>query len=108
MTIDFVQLQPKDKYNRELERNVRPTDWVNPTATGRYNLVVIGAGTAGLLEELVDPGHLGRLQGLQAANGGVEPAVGGCPQRGTRLEVPGNAQLGAELGLGEVHLARQE
>src|SRR5262249_986227 len=29
--------------------NVHPGDWVNPTPAPRYNLVVIGAGTAGLV-----------------------------------------------------------
>lgn len=46
---DLVQLQPKDEHNQELESNVRPPDWANPTSLGRYNLVVIGAGTAGLV-----------------------------------------------------------
>lgn len=33
----------------ELDRHVAPADWVNPTSTGRYHLVVIGAGPAGLV-----------------------------------------------------------
>ena len=28
---------------------MRPRDWINPEPAGRYNLVVIGAGTAGLV-----------------------------------------------------------
>ena len=46
---DLIQLQPRDEHNLELERNVRPPDWQNPKPEGRYNLVVIGAGTAGLV-----------------------------------------------------------
>ncbi len=46
---DLIQLQPYDQYNQRLESHVHPTDWVNPTPAGRYNLVVIGAGTAGLV-----------------------------------------------------------
>src|SRR5436853_2701029 len=42
-----VTIQPDDEFNRALVQNVHPTDWVNPEPTGRYNLVVIGAGTAG-------------------------------------------------------------
>lgn len=42
-------LEPYDSHNRELESNVHPPDWVNPHPRGRYNLVVIGAGTAGLV-----------------------------------------------------------
>lgn len=43
------QTSPSDDHNRRLVENVHPTDWVNPTPSGRYNLVVIGAGTAGLV-----------------------------------------------------------
>lgn len=43
------QLQPQEEYNRQLEQNVRPPDWVNPEPSGRYNIVVIGGGTAGLV-----------------------------------------------------------
>jgi len=45
----LIQLQPKDEHNQKLEANVHPPDWSNPTPRGRYNLVVIGAGTAGLV-----------------------------------------------------------
>ena len=40
---------PDDSYNRALVENVRPPTWTNPTPAGRYNLVVVGAGTAGLV-----------------------------------------------------------
>ncbi|MBU1920645.1 mercuric reductase [bacterium] len=39
---------PVDKYNLKLLAQVRPTDYVNPAPSGRYNMVVIGGGTAGL------------------------------------------------------------
>ena len=42
-------VRPWDSHNRELVANVHPSDWVNPTPAPRYNLVVIGAGTAGLV-----------------------------------------------------------
>jgi pyruvate/2-oxoglutarate dehydrogenase complex dihydrolipoamide dehydrogenase (E3) component len=38
-----------DAYERELLENVRPAEWRNPRPAGPYNLVVIGAGTAGLV-----------------------------------------------------------
>src|SRR3982074_898792 len=44
-----VILEPWDAHNEELVANVHPPDWVNPTPAPRYNLVVIGAGTAGLV-----------------------------------------------------------
>ena len=42
-------LSPVDESNRALIANVHPSDWQNPTPTEKYNLVVIGAGTAGLV-----------------------------------------------------------
>ncbi len=42
-------LLPLDEHNRRLQHNTHPAHWVNPTPRGRYNLVVIGAGTAGLV-----------------------------------------------------------
>ncbi len=36
-------------YDRELLAHVHPADWVNPRPAGKYHLVVLGAGTAGLV-----------------------------------------------------------
>ncbi len=47
--IDTVEMLPKDEHNSTLVRNVHPPDWKNPEPAPRYNLVVIGAGTAGLV-----------------------------------------------------------
>jgi pyruvate/2-oxoglutarate dehydrogenase complex dihydrolipoamide dehydrogenase (E3) component len=44
---------PPDEFDLTLIRNVRPPDWVNPEPAGRYNLVVVGAGTAGLVTAAV-------------------------------------------------------
>ncbi|MAI69792.1 MAG: mercuric reductase [Rhodopirellula sp.] len=48
----LAQLQPYDAFNQALESNVHPKDWQNPTPTGRYNLIVIGGGTAGLVSAM--------------------------------------------------------
>ncbi|MBI5190636.1 MAG: mercuric reductase [Nitrospirae bacterium] len=40
---------PDDRYDRELLANVRPEGWTDPEPAPVYNLVVIGAGTAGLV-----------------------------------------------------------
>ncbi len=40
---------PDDDHDRQLVARVHPPRWRNPTPEGRYNLVVIGAGTAGLV-----------------------------------------------------------
>ncbi|EGF24245.1 mercuric reductase [Rhodopirellula baltica] len=42
-------LLPHDEHNQQLEANVHPTDWQNPSPKQPYHLVVIGAGTAGLV-----------------------------------------------------------
>ena len=47
---------PDDEFNRELARNVHPADWRNPRPAGRYNLVVLGAGTAGLVTAAIAAG----------------------------------------------------
>jgi pyruvate/2-oxoglutarate dehydrogenase complex dihydrolipoamide dehydrogenase (E3) component len=38
-----------DAHDRQLIENCHPPRWVNPAPAGKYNLVVIGAGTAGLV-----------------------------------------------------------
>ncbi len=44
-----VTVEPQDRYNQALVSNVHPPDWVNPRPAPAYNLVVVGAGTAGLV-----------------------------------------------------------
>ena len=44
-----VIVLPEDAHNQALVANVHPADWPNPEPRNRYNLVVIGAGTAGLV-----------------------------------------------------------
>jgi pyruvate/2-oxoglutarate dehydrogenase complex dihydrolipoamide dehydrogenase (E3) component len=44
-----VEVLPKDAHNAELVANVHPSDWRQPEPAPRYNLVVIGGGTAGLV-----------------------------------------------------------
>ena len=46
---DLLQTLPDDAHNRKLVSHVHPPDWVNPVPEGRYNMVVIGGGTAGLV-----------------------------------------------------------
>src|SRR5580658_2206335 len=41
--------EPLDDYNLALTENLRPAGWINPEPAARYNLVVVGAGTAGLV-----------------------------------------------------------
>ncbi|MGA7933583.1 MAG: mercuric reductase [Kovacikia sp.] len=57
-------LQPLDEYNQSLMAHVHPPDWVNPQPADCYDLVVIGAGTAGLV---VAAGAAGLGLGLKVA-----------------------------------------
>ena len=42
-------VEPLDRHNEALVGNVHPPAWVNPEPAERYHLVVVGAGTAGLV-----------------------------------------------------------
>ncbi len=46
---DFPQLLPLDEHDIKLLQSVHPPDWTNPQPAERYNMVVIGGGTAGLV-----------------------------------------------------------
>jgi len=47
-TTAWGELLPQDAHNAALLANAHPADWANPQPAARYDLVVIGAGTAGL------------------------------------------------------------
>lgn len=44
-----LNISPMDVHNQRLVSYLHPPDWVNPQPVSRYNLVVIGAGPAGLI-----------------------------------------------------------
>jgi pyruvate/2-oxoglutarate dehydrogenase complex dihydrolipoamide dehydrogenase (E3) component len=47
--VEEGRVEPWDEANRALVANVRPAGWTAPVPAGRYHLVVLGAGTAGLV-----------------------------------------------------------
>ncbi len=49
MAYHALDVGPLDGHNDRLLASVRPSKWTNPKPVPRYNLVVIGAGTAGLV-----------------------------------------------------------
>jgi pyruvate/2-oxoglutarate dehydrogenase complex dihydrolipoamide dehydrogenase (E3) component len=59
-----VIVRPVDEYNQKLVSYVHPPNWVNPKPADCYDLVVIGAGTAGLV---VAAGAAGLGLGLKVA-----------------------------------------
>jgi pyruvate/2-oxoglutarate dehydrogenase complex dihydrolipoamide dehydrogenase (E3) component len=74
---------PQDENNRTLIANVHPAEWENPTSALKYNLVVIGAGTAGLVSAAGAAG-LGARVALIERNmlGGDCLNVGCVPSKG--------------------------
>src|SRR5213594_2274124 len=102
-----VTIQPDDEFNRALVHNVHPSDWVNPEPASRYNLVVIGAGTAGLVTAAGAAGLGARvalvekhLLGGDCLNVGCVPSK--CVIRSSRVvgDVRDAARLGVPLGDG--------
>ncbi len=47
--LNSLSMQPLDEADRQLLQQVHPPNWINPEPRPRYHLVVIGAGTAGLV-----------------------------------------------------------
>lgn len=92
-------LQPLDPYNRVLQGAVQPPNWKNPTPADRYDLVVIGAGTAGLVTAA---GTAGLGLGLKVAL--VEKSLmgGDCLNVGC---VPSKAVLRSSRAVAEIQQA---
>jgi pyruvate/2-oxoglutarate dehydrogenase complex dihydrolipoamide dehydrogenase (E3) component/uncharacterized membrane protein YdjX (TVP38/TMEM64 family) len=73
----------EDAHDKQLIENCHPPHWVNPVPAGQYNLVVIGAGTAGLVSAAGAAG-LGAKVALIERNlmGGDCLNVGCVPSKG--------------------------
>jgi hypothetical protein len=111
---DLIQLQPRDEHNRALEANVRPPDWVNPTPSGRYNLVVLGAGTAGLVTAAGAAGPGAKvaliereLMGGDCLNVGCVPSKGIISAGRVAAVARRAAEFGVQVGGGVGRLPRR-
>lgn len=49
-------VRPRDEWNEKLVASVHPRGWTNPQPAPRYDMVVLGAGTAGLVTAVVSAG----------------------------------------------------
>jgi pyruvate/2-oxoglutarate dehydrogenase complex dihydrolipoamide dehydrogenase (E3) component len=95
---------PRDRHNTELIRNVHPPDWVNPRPAPRYNLVVVGGGTAGLVSA-AGAAALGarvalverHLLGGDCLNTGCVPSKGIIRAARAAAEVRGAEEFGIDL-----------
>jgi pyruvate/2-oxoglutarate dehydrogenase complex dihydrolipoamide dehydrogenase (E3) component len=82
-----VRVEPLDRYNEELVANVHPADWVDPEPRARYHLVVIGAGTGGLVSASIAAGLGARVALIERHLMGGDCLNVGC--------VPSKAVIGA-------------
>ncbi len=96
---DPVFVLPRDRHNEELVANVHPADWTNPKPSGRYNLVVIGGGTAGLITSLVASSLGARVALVERHLLGGDCLNVGC--------VPSKAVIRAARRVHEARMARE-
>jgi pyruvate/2-oxoglutarate dehydrogenase complex dihydrolipoamide dehydrogenase (E3) component len=83
-------LLPQDEHNRRLGELVHPSGWINPRPRDRYHLVVIGAGTGGLVTAAIAAGLGARVALVERALMGGDCLNVGC--------VPSKALLAAGKG----------
>jgi mercury(II) reductase len=101
-----VNVLPRDPHNEALVANVHPADWVNPTPAGRYNLVVIGAGTAGLITSLIASSLGARVALVERHLMGGDCLNVGCVPSKSVIRAARRvheARAAEELGLGLPH-----
>lgn len=95
-------LPPQDEHNEFLVSNVHPSDWTNPTPEGKYNLVVIGGGPAGLIAAAGAAGLGGKVALIERhLLGGDCLNVGCVPSKAliSAARVAHEARSGAEFGV---------
>lgn len=101
-TVPRPLIQPDDEHNRRLLHDTHPPDWRNPEPQGRYHLVVIGAGTAGLTAAAGCAALGGRVALIERHLTGGDCLVTGCvPSKGliSSGRVAATIQRAAEFGL---------
>jgi pyruvate/2-oxoglutarate dehydrogenase complex dihydrolipoamide dehydrogenase (E3) component len=91
-----ITVLPMDEYNQKLVANVHPENWINPQPADCYDLVVIGAGTAGLV---VAAGAAGLGIGLKVAIIEKHLMGGDCLNVGC---VPSKALIRSSRVIGEI------
>ena len=98
-TLSTPPVQPWDAHNQKLVSNVHPADWKNPTPAPRYNLVIIGAGTAGLVSAVGAAGLGAKVALIEKHFMGGDCLNVGC--------VPSKAIIRAARAAAAVREARQ-
>jgi len=96
---DLIDLFAQSAYNQELLENVHPGDYENPDPADRYNLVVIGAGTAGLVTAAGAAGLGARVALIERRFMGGDCLNYGC--------VPSKGIIRSARAVGELRRARE-
>ena len=72
------RLLSDDPHDRVTAEQTRPADWRNPTPAARYDLVVVGGGTAGLVAAGTGSVLGARVALVERAYTGGDCLIGGC------------------------------
>ena len=112
MNRDPGVILPDDEHNTRLISNVHPGDWINPEPRSRYHLVVVGAGTAGLVTAAGAAGLGARvalveshLMGGDCLNVGCVPSKGMISAARAWHPTPSHADMGAAAAGGDGNFA---
>jgi pyruvate/2-oxoglutarate dehydrogenase complex dihydrolipoamide dehydrogenase (E3) component len=94
---EFPGILPLDEHDRALVANVHPPAWRNPEPAPRYNLVVVGGGTAGLVSAAGAAGLGAKVALVERHLLGGDCLVTGC--------VPSKAVIRSSRVIGELRSA---
>lgn len=97
-----LKIHPQDAYNETLIANAHPPQWQNPTPNGRYNLLVIGGGTAGLVAAAGAAGVGAKVALVEKHLLGGDCLVVGCVPSKTLIRsarAVGDIRRAADLGV---------
>lgn len=97
-----IEVAPYDQHNQTLVNNAHPADWQNPVPDGRYNLLVIGGGSAGLVAAVGAAGLGAKVALVEKHLLGGDCLYAGCVPSKTILrsaKVIGDIRRAAELGV---------
>jgi pyruvate/2-oxoglutarate dehydrogenase complex dihydrolipoamide dehydrogenase (E3) component len=94
-----IPLLANDPHDTALRKHVKPPDWVNPTPAARYQLVVVGGGSAGLVCAVGAAGLGAKVALVERDLLGGDCLNVGC--------VPSKTLLRAAKAAAEVRRARQ-
>lgn len=97
-----IEVAPFDTYNQTLVANAHPADWQNPTPNGRYNLLVIGGGSAGLVAAVGAAGLGAKVALVEKHLLGGDCLNAGCVPSKTILRTAkaiGDIRRAADLGI---------